>query len=260
MMPGEMFADFAAGLRDAAGQSRVREKTLLGQLYRGLDKTTRQLVKLEPAPTTLGEAIDKPMKIDDSSYNVALGMINNGKARVMNLSVQIDGTKGAMQAIPCISCIPADAEDDEDMEGKSRVFFTNPQDNDANVWVAPGGRTWNARYWRLNKKSRSRERRTASQAQRELNKRYVRPDKKVRVLMVMADEDASSNEESEVPSSPPRKKNRNARVRQTKAPDKTPGSRHPTRNGPAASAQVRKTRVLRVGNLVTLRGTTPTPQ
>ncbi|ETP07996.1 hypothetical protein F441_15941 [Phytophthora nicotianae CJ01A1] len=119
MMPGETFADFAAGLRDAAGQNR--------------------LVKLESAPTTLGEAVNTAMKIDDSSYNVALGMINNGQAWAMN---------------------PAQ---------------------------------------------------TAVQ---------------------MDDEDASSNEEAEVPSSPPRKKNRNARVRQTKAPDKTPGFKPPNSERP----------------------------
>ncbi|KAE9156543.1 hypothetical protein PF002_g33592 [Phytophthora fragariae] len=37
MYPGETFADFASGLRDAAGQNRVREETLLGQFYRCLE-------------------------------------------------------------------------------------------------------------------------------------------------------------------------------------------------------------------------------
>ncbi|KAG2873228.1 hypothetical protein PC118_g23206 [Phytophthora cactorum] len=52
LQPGETFADFASGLRDAAGQNPVREETLLGQFYRELEKTTRQLVKLAPTTTT----------------------------------------------------------------------------------------------------------------------------------------------------------------------------------------------------------------
>ncbi|KAG3253567.1 hypothetical protein PI124_g1865 [Phytophthora idaei] len=78
MQPGETFADFASGLRDAAGQNPVREETLLGQFYRELEKTTRQLVKLAPTTTTLGEAVDKATKIDDASYDVARGMRNIG--------------------------------------------------------------------------------------------------------------------------------------------------------------------------------------
>ncbi|ETN06627.1 hypothetical protein PPTG_23323 [Phytophthora nicotianae INRA-310] len=220
MMPGETFADLAAGLH----------------------KTTRQLVKLEPAPTTLVEAVDKAMKIDDSSYNVALGMINNNQAWVMNA---------------------AQTADDEDMEGESRVYFTNPQgifDKNTNVWVAPGGRTWNRMYWRLNKKSRGRQRRTAAQDQRAMNTRYsARPDKKVKALMVKADEDASSNEESKVPSSPPQKKNRNARVRQTKAPDKPLGSKPPNSERPGGRRQCEE-KCFACGNLVTSLGTALTPQ
>ncbi|GMF24427.1 unnamed protein product [Phytophthora fragariaefolia] len=71
MQPGETFAYFSSGLRDAAGQNPVREETLLGQFYRGLEKTTRQSVKLAPTPTSLGEAVDKATRIDDASYNVA---------------------------------------------------------------------------------------------------------------------------------------------------------------------------------------------
>ncbi|KAE8981168.1 hypothetical protein PR001_g24075, partial [Phytophthora rubi] len=45
MMPGETYADFAAALRDLCGNNRVRERVLLAQFYRSLDRTTRLLVK-----------------------------------------------------------------------------------------------------------------------------------------------------------------------------------------------------------------------
>ncbi|GMF62846.1 unnamed protein product [Phytophthora fragariaefolia] len=78
VQPGKTFADFASGIHYAAGQKPVREETLLGQFYRELEKTTRQLVKLAPAPSALGEAEDKASRIDDSSYNAARGMRNTG--------------------------------------------------------------------------------------------------------------------------------------------------------------------------------------
>ncbi|KAG3136467.1 hypothetical protein PI126_g17817 [Phytophthora idaei] len=155
MMPGETLADFAAGLRDAAGQNRLWASSIVA--------------KREPAQT----------------------------------AVRMDGTKGAMQSIPGLGSIPADAEDDEAMEsaeaGKNRVFVTNPQgifDKNTNVWVASSGRTWNGRYWRLNKKERGRERKAAAQDQRSTNKRHSgKPEKKMKVLMVAAEEDLSGNEE-----------------------------------------------------------------
>ncbi|KAE9039943.1 hypothetical protein PR001_g7298 [Phytophthora rubi] len=153
MQPGETFADFASGLRDAAGQNQVREETLLGQFYRGLEKTTRQLVKLAPTPTTLGEAVDKATRIDDSSYNVARGMRNIGQpwaTVTTQAAVQMDGTTGAMRVIPGIGSMPADmlgvalAENGE--APVEFAYLTNPQgvfDKNSNVWVAPSGRTCN---------------------------------------------------------------------------------------------------------------------
>ncbi|GMF22508.1 unnamed protein product [Phytophthora fragariaefolia] len=98
MQPGETFADFASGLRDVAEQNPVREETLLGQFYRGLEKTTRQLVKLSPAPSTLGEAFDKASRIDDSSCIVARGMRNIGQpwaTATTQTAIQMDGTEDA---------------------------------------------------------------------------------------------------------------------------------------------------------------------
>ncbi|OWZ20531.1 hypothetical protein PHMEG_0005034 [Phytophthora megakarya] len=44
MMPGQTYADVAAGLRQAAGRNHVSERVFLAQFYRCLDKTTRKLV------------------------------------------------------------------------------------------------------------------------------------------------------------------------------------------------------------------------
>ncbi|KAE8959894.1 hypothetical protein PF011_g30282 [Phytophthora fragariae] len=225
MQPGETFADFASGLRDAAGQNRVREETLLGQFYRGLEKTTRQLVKLAPTPTTLGEAVDKATKIDDSSYNVARGMRNIGQpwaTSTTQTAIQMDGTTGAMRVIPGIGSMPADMIGDLTVGGnevgEEHAYFTNPQgvfDKNSNVWVAPSGRTWNGKFWRLNKK----ERKAATFDQRATNKRHAgKPERKVKVMMVTADQ-TSSSEESDAPP-PAKKKKRGASVRQTKAAER----------------------------------------
>ncbi|ETP25492.1 hypothetical protein F441_01630 [Phytophthora nicotianae CJ01A1] len=76
LVPGETYADFAAGLREAADRNPVSERVLLAQFLRSLDKTTRQLVKQRPKPKTLEEAVDKATEIDDSMDNVAQGMQN----------------------------------------------------------------------------------------------------------------------------------------------------------------------------------------
>ncbi|EGZ18310.1 hypothetical protein PHYSODRAFT_420164, partial [Phytophthora sojae] len=39
-MPGETYADFAAALRDLCDNNRIRERVLLAQFYRSLDRTT----------------------------------------------------------------------------------------------------------------------------------------------------------------------------------------------------------------------------
>ncbi|OWY96787.1 hypothetical protein PHMEG_00032860 [Phytophthora megakarya] len=56
---GESYNDFAAGLRNAADRYRVSERVFLAQQYRYLDMTPRQLVKLDPRPSTLEEAVAK---------------------------------------------------------------------------------------------------------------------------------------------------------------------------------------------------------
>ncbi|KAL4172068.1 hypothetical protein KRP22_007242 [Phytophthora ramorum] len=231
MQPGETFADFASGLRDAAGQNQVREETLLGQFYRGLEKTTRQLVKLAPAPTTLGEAVDKATKIDDSSYNVARGMRNIGQpwaTATTQTAVQMDGTAGAMRVIPGIGSMPADiagapiADNTETVE--EYAYFTNPQgvfDRNSNVWVAPAGMAWNGKFWKLNKKDRQRERKTAAFDQKSTGKLHAEKQKRRMKVMMVAASDASSDDEYEPTLPPTKRKKHNASVWQVNASERT---------------------------------------
>ncbi|GMF14724.1 unnamed protein product [Phytophthora fragariaefolia] len=78
MMPGEMYADFAAGLRDVVGRNNVSGRVLLALYYRCLDKATRKLVRQELRAETLEGAVDKSTEIDDPMDNVAQGMMNIG--------------------------------------------------------------------------------------------------------------------------------------------------------------------------------------
>ncbi|KAJ8561609.1 hypothetical protein ON010_g8072 [Phytophthora cinnamomi] len=78
MMPGETYADFAAGLRDVVGRNNVKGHVLWAQFYRCLDKTTRKLVRQAPRPETLEDAVAKATEIDDPVDNVAQGMVNMG--------------------------------------------------------------------------------------------------------------------------------------------------------------------------------------
>ncbi|KAE9338661.1 hypothetical protein PR003_g11396 [Phytophthora rubi] len=96
MMPVETYADFAAALRDLCGNNRIRERVLLAQFYRSLDRTTRLLVKQRPKPETLEEAVDKATEINDpidnlacftnsrGVYNKYLGLWEAPKRRVWN--------------------------------------------------------------------------------------------------------------------------------------------------------------------------------
>ncbi|KAE9160915.1 hypothetical protein PF002_g32507 [Phytophthora fragariae] len=103
MYPGETFADFAAGLRDLTGQNHVSERTLLAQFYRNLVKTTRMLVKQDPVPVTLEQAVDKATAIDDPIDNVAQGILNIGQAWATApnaFTVPMNGTTGNWRLSP----------------------------------------------------------------------------------------------------------------------------------------------------------------
>ncbi|KAE8983027.1 hypothetical protein PR002_g23360 [Phytophthora rubi] len=188
MQPGETFADFASGLRDAAGQNR--------------------LVKLAPTPTTLGEAVDKATKIDDSSYNVARSMRSIGQpwaTSTTQTAIQMDGTTGAMRVIPGIGSMPADMMGDLTVGGnevgEEHAYFTNPQG--------------------VFDKNSNKELKAATFDQRATNKRHAgKPERKVKVMVVTADQ-TSSSEVSDAPP-PAKKKKRGASVRQAKASERAP--------------------------------------
>ncbi|POM67389.1 Hypothetical protein PHPALM_16625, partial [Phytophthora palmivora] len=168
MMPGETYADFAAGLRDAAGRNKVKERILLAQFYRNLDKTTRQLVRQRPKPKTLEEAVDKATEIDDPIDNVAQGMQNIGQAWATAPNpymIPMDGTTGQVMVIPGVggTGVPAEqtigtmAEPEE-----SIAYFTNPQgvyNKFSGTWDVPEGRQWNGRYWARTSRRREQNRR-----------------------------------------------------------------------------------------------------
>ncbi|KAE8959308.1 hypothetical protein PF011_g30476 [Phytophthora fragariae] len=226
MYPGETFADFASGLRDAAGQNRVREETLLGQFYRCLEKTTRQLVKLPPIPETLEEAVDKATKIDDHTYNVAQGMRNIGQAWAVSTNpgvVRTDGTTGLMTVVPGIegdAGMPAatpTAEGGPEMEGFA--YFTNPQavfNKITGFWAVPRHQAWNGRYWAPTKKERAKP--TATQEQRPAERRHFgKSDRKAKVMLAVPSNGSSSSEESDASLTPPKAKKRRAVIRQTQA-------------------------------------------
>jgi hypothetical protein len=69
-MPGETYADFAAGLHDATGRNMVEERVLLEQFYRCLSMTVKQLVKQREQPATLERAVDFATEIDETNANL----------------------------------------------------------------------------------------------------------------------------------------------------------------------------------------------
>lgn len=151
MMLGETHADFAAGLRDVVGRNKVSERVLLAQFYRCLDKTTKKLVRQEPQPRTLEEAVDKAMEIHDPMDNLALGMSNIGQSWATAPSryvIPMNGTTGATNVIPgiCGTGLPLDITGGTDDGVSMRpeiehvALFTNPQgvyNTFSNTWDPP---------------------------------------------------------------------------------------------------------------------------
>ncbi|KAE9334390.1 hypothetical protein PR003_g13546 [Phytophthora rubi] len=155
MYPGETFADFAAGLRDLTGQNHVIERTLLAQFYRTLDKTTRMLVKQDPVPMTLEQAVDKATAIDDPIDIVAQGMLNIGQAWATApnaFTAPMSGTTGSVAIVPGVGIgagLTADTLAAQmGAESTEVAFFTNPQgvyNKYTGTWDVPDGRFWNGR-------------------------------------------------------------------------------------------------------------------
>ncbi|KAE8881667.1 hypothetical protein PF005_g1736 [Phytophthora fragariae] len=211
MMSGETYADFAAG--------RVKERVLLAQFLRCLDKTTKKLVQQRPKPKTMEEAVDKATEIDDPMDNVAQGMANIGQPWAVAPSHQLmmmTGTTGPMSVIPGISGtgLPtemANAFEASGGEASGVALFTNPQgvwNECSGTWDSLPGHAWNGKFW-------------AETKQHELRRQVVRPKaegKKPAVKVKLKREEfASSGEESDV--NPVRKKFK-AAVKQAAADSK----------------------------------------
>ncbi|GMF42572.1 unnamed protein product [Phytophthora fragariaefolia] len=188
MMPGETYTDFAAALRDLCGSNRIKERVLLAQFYRSLDRTTRLLVKQRPKPTTLEEAVEKATEINDPIDNVAQGMENIGQAFVTapdSYIVPASGTTGHMALIP---------------------------------GVAPKGRVWNGHLW-----APLARKRAASTAVPTMAKRTVttKTDRKAKVNMATGRDDHEEESEDDqaagAPYSPPPAKKSKLTVRHSKA-------------------------------------------
>ncbi|KAG4044433.1 hypothetical protein PC123_g20126 [Phytophthora cactorum] len=182
MMPGEMYADFAAGLRDLVGRNKVSERVLLAQFYRCLVKTTQKLVKQGKEPRTLEEAVDCPTEIDDPMDNVAQGMRNTGQPWATAPSpylVPMAGMTGQTAVIPGIGGpgLPADVmalatggtTTAEPLQN-TIALFTNPQgvwNPYSATWDVPAGRVWNGRFWaETNKNSQPRSQATRREGPR----------------------------------------------------------------------------------------------
>jgi len=229
LLRGETYADFAAGLRDAAGQNEVQERTFLDSFYRGLSVTTRQLVKLSPTRTTLNEAVRKAMTIDDSGQNVTNGMKSIGQAwatATTPAAVHMDGTMGSLQVVPGIGSMmttEGGSAAGATYEPEDEAFFTNPlgvYNKYYGTWIQLENRFWNGKYWAPTKKAR--EKRAAAREQRVAARRHLpKPERKVaKALVAMGEEDSDETESDESEEEPPLKRPKRkgkAPVRQARA-------------------------------------------
>ncbi|KAE9064243.1 hypothetical protein PF010_g28684 [Phytophthora fragariae] len=225
MYPGETFADFAAGLRDLTGQNHVSERTLLAQCYRNLDKTTRMLVKQDPVPVTLEQAVDKATAIDDPIGNVAQGMLNTGQAWATApnaFAVPMNGTTGNVAIVPGVGVGVGPTNDSlmaqMGTDSQEVAFFTNPQgvyNKYTGTWDVPEGRFWNGRYWQPTKKNQ--QSRTQQEGRSGGKRGMAGGDKRAKVCMVQAaDDESSDGSATEAAPQLPQRKKQKAVVRKTK--------------------------------------------
>ncbi|KAE9329947.1 hypothetical protein PR003_g15437 [Phytophthora rubi] len=133
MYPGETFADLTAGLRDLTGQNHVSEHTLLSPFYRNRNKTTRILVKSEPASVTIEQAVDRAITIHGPIDNVTQGMINIEQALAKApsaFSVPTDGTMGSAAIVTGVDIGSRPTADSRCADRNGEQNFTsstNPQ-------------------------------------------------------------------------------------------------------------------------------------
>ncbi|KAE9033731.1 hypothetical protein PR002_g8521 [Phytophthora rubi] len=223
MMPGETYADFAAGLRDAVGRNWISERVLQAQFFRCLDKTTKKLVKQAPKPATLEAAVDKATDIDDPMDNVAQGMMNIGFSWATAPNpylIPMTGTTGQTMVVPGIGCtgLPAaitgstthltNNEVATQGEVGQVALFTNPQ-GISNAWSGtsdpPPGHQWNGKYWYEPKKV-ERKRRVAAASDKAAAAKSAKKANARREAV------SSSSDDSDVK---PKKKRLKAAVKQT---------------------------------------------
>ncbi|KAE9346544.1 hypothetical protein PR003_g7367 [Phytophthora rubi] len=151
-------------------------------------------------PTTLGEAVDYAMTIDDTNSNVARGMQNIGQpwATAPNLClVPVNGTTGQTVVIPGIGGTGLSFEaltgstdatqlSTSSGEGSQLALFTNPQgifSTFSGTWEVPPGRSWNGKYWAETAKQKKKKKRSAKPERKSKREgRAVKPDKKAFVL------------------------------------------------------------------------------
>lgn len=226
--PGETYADFAAGLREAAGRARVRERVLLAQFYRCLNMTVRALVEQRPEPKTLEEAVDKAMQIDKTDANVARAMTTIGQfwpqAPAPGVA-QITGNVGTAAVLPGVGSTQLPGLDvtqggqqtAADVDPDGFVAFTNPRgtyNNWTGIWEAPKGRTWNGRQWIPSGKAK----RGTVQREQSDKRAARKPDKKAKAMLARKAESTDEDEdESDAAPPPPKRKRQKAAVRQAQA-------------------------------------------
>ncbi|KAK1941523.1 hypothetical protein P3T76_007389 [Phytophthora citrophthora] len=108
MFHGESYADFAAGLREAAERNDVEERVFLAQFYREIDRVTRQLVKQPPVPRTLEQAVRKARDLNDPLETVAPRMQNLGQTDMNGpaaVPIQLTDANQATMVVPGIGGI-----------------------------------------------------------------------------------------------------------------------------------------------------------
>jgi hypothetical protein len=219
MMPGETYADFAAGLRDATGRNLVEERVLLP-----LFKPDRQAVGKQREPATLERAVDFATEIDDTNANVAQGMQNIGQPWATAPSpylIFMTGTTGQTMVIPGIggTGLPLEALIAAHMTttgGEGAVaLFTNPQgvwNKFSGTWDVPKGRQWNGKFWAETASKKERRPAPESTARRGTGSTAGQAAKKAKVMLTAVPELSSDGDDeeddSEAGPSPPKKAKR----------------------------------------------------
>ncbi|OWY99442.1 hypothetical protein PHMEG_00029552 [Phytophthora megakarya] len=149
MMPGETYADFAAGLRVVIGRNKVSERALLTQFYRNLDKTTRKLVQQRPPWATAPSRYIVPMTRTTGQMNVIPGVSGTGlPTALMSDTNDVTATESEREHV---------------------ALFTNPQgvyNAYSGTCDPPPGHVWNGKYWYETRKSSRRSASTASSNRR----------------------------------------------------------------------------------------------